>query len=433
MENKVLILNTGGMIDKNPSLNGLPVDYFELEPLIDSSNMTPDLWKQIAKIIGDNYNFYRGFVIFHGTDTMSYTASALSFMLKNLEKPVVITNSYQNLMSAVYIAGNELFDVRLVPEVMVLFQDVLLRGNRSKKMNASDFFAFDSPNFPALGEIDNELKISRNRTLKSPKNKFYIEDNFCTDVITIDLIPGLNPEFLKNIVLSNPSLKGIILKTFGNGNTPTTNDFLDVLNFINNQGVIILNISQCPTGIVKTGLYESSSKLSKVGVISGQDMTCEAAITKLMHLLAKKLSIEETKKLLQIDMAGEQTISNYSLKIDSDNFTKQLNFSIDIPEKERDENLVKGVVRAINLHWKNSISPTALVTISNKLDIENKNLSSGQLVIKYGGHLEKGIIFPVDTSLESLLRYSNGLEITIETETEFLADCIDFMVYTADV
>ncbi|MEG0729889.1 MAG: hypothetical protein RR421_01120, partial [Cetobacterium sp.] len=142
---------------------------------------------------------------------------------------------------------------------------------------------------------------------------------------------------------------------------------------------------------------------------------------------------EETKKLLQIDMAGEQTISNYSLKIDSDNFTKQLNFSIDIPEKERDENLVKGVVRAINLHWKNSISPTALVTISNKLDIENKNLSSGQLVIKYGGHLEKGIIFPVDTSLESLLRYSNGLEITIETETEFLADCIDFMVYTADV
>ena len=225
---------------------------------------------------------------------MAFTASALSFMLKNLDKPVVLTGSQvplqfprsdalQNLITAIQIAGNDLYGVKLVPEVCIFFRDTLMRGNRSRKIDATNYFGFSSPNYPAIGEIGGDIRIIKDRILDRPASKnFYVDGKMNSKVIILELFPGLNPQYLKSIFENTNEIKGVILKTFGNGNAPTSEEFLNVLKYISSKGIVIVDITQCTKGFVKMGLYEASAKLTDAGVISGVDLTPEAAVTKLM-------------------------------------------------------------------------------------------------------------------------------------------------------
>lgn len=343
MLEKILIINTGGTIGmvnseegnsssplrpanswsevakNHPILDKFPTDYYQIPKLIDSSDMHPELWIDIAKIIKENYYKYRGFVILHGTDTMAYTASALSFMLKNLDKPVVLTGSQvplviprsdalQNLITSIHIAGNRIYGVRNIPEVTICFRDELLRGNRARKIDATNYFGFSSPNYRALGQIGCEIKINDKKILEMPKEEFYVDLSINNNVICIEIFPGFNPKFIKTIVDSHPEIKGIILKTYGNGNAPTSNEFINVLKEVVDKNIAVVNITQCTTGSVKMGLYEASSALKSLGIINGRDMTPEAAISKLMYLLGKDLDVSDIKTQMEASLCGEITL-----------------------------------------------------------------------------------------------------------------------------
>lgn len=383
MLDKVLIINTGGTIgmvnsEKNdpnsplrpandwneiakehPILEKFSTDYYQFSPLIDSSDMSPEVWIKIAEIIEKNYDNYRGFVVLHGTDTMAFTASALSFMLKSLDKPVVLTGSQvplqfprsdalQNLITAIQIAGNEIYGIKLVPEVCIFFRDTLMRGNRSRKIDATNYFGFSSPNYPAIGEVGGDIRIIKDRILERPVGKrFHTDTKMDSRVIILELFPGLNPVYLKSIFENTDEIKGVILKTFGNGNAPTNKEFLDVLKYIASKGIVIVDITQCTKGFVKMGLYEASAKLTDAGVISGVDLTPEAAVTKLMYLIGKGYNTENIKKLMQIDICGEQTISQYNFVFENglSEFKNIFELEVEIPETLKEEDLYEAVVR----------------------------------------------------------------------------------------
>ena len=353
MENKVLIINTGGtigMVGKplRPAYNWaeitkgysvlekFPTDYYQFEKLIDSSDVTTDFWIKLAEVIEENYSFcccfgygifcieenydkYLGFVILHGTDTMAYTGSMLSFLLKNLAKPVVLTGAQapmvnprsdglQNLINSIYIAGHELFDIPLIPEVTICFRDSLMRANRSKKTDSNNYYGFSSPNYNPLAEIATEIKVIKDRILNKPTEKFYVEKNIDANVLLLELFPGLHSKYISDFIESNKNIKALILKTYGSGNTPTSEDFIETLKSISKKGIPILDITQCISGSVKMPLYESTDKLSKLGIINGSDITSEAGLTKMMYLLGKNLSLQEIKNAFTISICGEQTV-----------------------------------------------------------------------------------------------------------------------------
>ena len=295
-----------------PELNKFDLDLSAIafKKPIDSSNMNPKTWLNLANLIGNNYQDYDGFVILHGSDTMAYTASALSFLLDNLCKPIILTGSQlpigirrtdakENLITAIEIAatGN-------TPEVCVYFEYKLLRGNRTVKINAEHFEAFDSPNFPPLAEAGVKIKYHKKINCKI-ENPLKVHENMSTSVALLKLYPGIPLEVVKSLLNSN--CKGIVLETFGSGNASTDNEFLSALESAVNNGKIILNISQCLAGAVSQGLYETSSQLEKLGVVSGKDMTTEAALTKMMFLLAQDLTVKELKRKLTNSLRGELT------------------------------------------------------------------------------------------------------------------------------
>ena len=285
----------------------------EYEPLLDSSNMTPDDWLKIANDIAAHYKEFDGFVVLHGTDTMAYTASALPFMLQGLQKPVILTGAQiplckvrndarENLVTALLIAANF-----KIPEVCLCFGDKLLRGNRAVKVDADSLDAFESPNFPALGTVGIEININWDLVLPPAKTRKPLTVNTLNEarVAGLRLFPGISIDIVKNFL--QPPIRGLILQTYGIGNAPEDLKLISAFKAANDRGVIIVNCTQCLKGTVSMEDYATGAALAKAGVISGFDMTLEAALAKLSFLLNQKLSVAKIKKMMQTDMRGELT------------------------------------------------------------------------------------------------------------------------------
>jgi L-asparaginase len=296
---------------------GFEVDVHGFNPPMDSSNMHPDVWISIAGIIGSNYAHYDGFVILHGSDTMAFTASALSFLLENLSKPVVLTGSQlpigeirtdakENIITALEIAAARKAGKALVPEVCIYFDYQLFRGNRAKKYNAEKFEAFYSMNYPPLAEAGISIKYQRQFILKHPERALKVHKKLATGVAVLKMFPGITPAVV-DAVLGAKGIQAVILETFGSGNTTTASWFTDRLKLAISAGLLIVNITQCDGGAVELGRYETSMALKKMGVISGHDITFEAALAKLMFLLAQSLSKARLRVLLETSLRGELT------------------------------------------------------------------------------------------------------------------------------
>jgi len=288
------------------------------DPLIDSSNVTPSFWVKLATVIEENYDKYDGFVVLHGTDTMAYSASMLSFMLENLNKPVIFTGSQlpmgvvrtdgrDNFINAIEIAAARIDETPLVPEVAIYFENKLMRGNRTNKFNAENFNAFLSGNYPPLAEVGVHIRYNHEYILKPGFNKLKVYKKLDNSVIILKLFPGIAEIVVKN-ALSIVGLKGVILETYGAGNAPTDAWFIDALQEAIKKDIIIYNVTQCKGGAVDMGKYETSMKLSQIGVIGGYDITTESAIAKMMFLLGQGYSNTEVKKLLQVPLRGELTL-----------------------------------------------------------------------------------------------------------------------------
>lgn len=298
----------------------LRIASFSFDPLIDSSNMNPSNWIKIASTIKENYQAYDGFVILHGSDTMAYTASALSFMLENLAKPVILTGSQlpigvirtdgkENLLTAIEIAAAQKDGKPMVPEVCIYFENNLYRGNRTHKFNAENFSAFISANYPSLAKVGVHIRYNHQAILSPKINFLIVHTKLDQNIAILKLFPGIN-QTVVDATLQINGLKAVILETYGSGNAPTDSWFLNSLENAIKKGIIVLNITQCKGGSVVQGKYETSSDLLKIGVTGGVDMTTEAAITKLMYLLGENFSTEEVKKLLSISLRGELSEEN---------------------------------------------------------------------------------------------------------------------------
>ncbi len=313
--NKVLIIYTGGTIgmvqdekgalrpfameniyDTVPLLNrcSYSIDSCQVEHIIDSSNMTPDFWVEIATIIEREYAHYDGFVVLHGTDTMAYSASALSFMFDNLGKPIVLTGSQrplgmlrsdgrENIICAIEMASGLYCDI---PEVCIFFENHLYRGNRSTKFSAENFNAFHSFNYPSLAKAGINFSFKKNHIMPMPADddSLAVRKQFDQRIAVLKLFPGITPAVVRSI-LHTPDLRGVVMETYGSGNAPTENWFLDTLQEAIDNGIIVMDVTQCKTGAVQLKQYAAGSGLEERGVISGHDITVEAAVTKMMYLL----------------------------------------------------------------------------------------------------------------------------------------------------
>lgn len=342
-KNAVLLIFTGGTIsmsedsatgalkpvafeklqEKLPELKqtGVMIHSIAFDPLIDSSDMHPVIWEKIALTIEKNYDEYDGFVILHGTDTMAYSASALSFMLENLSKPVIFTGAQlpigmlrsdakENLLTSIEIASAKENGVALVPEVCIFFEDTLFRANRTTKKNAEHFNAFNSYNYPALAKAGVHIKYFRsNIHYPEFESKLRLRLNTDPNVAVLKLFPGIS-ELVVNSILSTPNLKAVIIESYGAGNAPRINWLYTSLKKAIERGVIILNKSQCLTGSVEMGRYETSINLMAAGVLSAYDITIEALVTKLMFLLGECKNMEEVKQGLSKSICGEMTVTN---------------------------------------------------------------------------------------------------------------------------
>ncbi|MDH5396899.1 MAG: asparaginase [Cyclobacteriaceae bacterium] len=333
----IMIIYTGGtagmVLDKSKAL--VPFDFnliLEHMPVlksfnlllkvvsfdtpVDSSNINPEHWKLIAEIILHNYQTHDGFVVLHGTDTMAYTASALSFMLEGLNKPVIFTgaqlpvssprsDAHENLVTSLEIASAQKDGRPIVPEVAIYFDYYLFRANRAKKVESQHFDAFNSENYPTLAEAGIAIEYNTDRILPFvPGDHLKVSTSIDTAVTILKLFPGMSKTTVES-VLSTPGLKGVVMETFGAGNAPTTPWLVDCLSRAIDAGIIIFNVSQCPGGKVSQGRYETSKILDMIGVIGGNDITLEAAITKMMYLLGTIKSKKEVKKLLSLPLRGE--------------------------------------------------------------------------------------------------------------------------------
>jgi L-asparaginase len=309
------------ILDRVPEIRRLDfeVTVIVLSELIDSSNMKPANWIHLALIIRDNYETYNSFVILHGTDTMAYTASALSFLLEGLNKPVILTGAQlpigvarsdarENFITAMEIAAAQENSQPMVPEVCIYFNSMLLRGNRAKKKESVHFNAFHSENYPHLAMAG--VNIEYNTPFIHPyvpESKLTAYEEMDTNVVILPLFPGINHQIIGSI-LGIPGLKGLVLESYGSGNAPTETWFLNALGSAIRRGLVIFNVSQCDGGRVTQGRYQTSKALDQIGVLSGSDSTVEAAVTKMMFLLANEPDQDRLKKRLVTPICGEMSL-----------------------------------------------------------------------------------------------------------------------------
>ena len=301
-----------------PELNkfNFNIETIVFNPPLDSSNITPAIWGKIAQKIKKYYHQHDGFVVLHGTDTMAYTASALSYMFDGLEKPVILTGSQlpigtlrtdgkENLITSVEIAAAKKNGKAIVPEVCIYFDFKLYRGNRAVKRDADQFSAFRSVNYPALATAGIDI-VYRNEFIKYPTKEgaLKVKTGFDDNVVVLKMFPGINENVFKS-VMNIPGLKGVVLETFGAGNVPTVKWLTGCIQDAIAKDIVVLNVTQCQGGRVSMGHYETSMELLKAGVVSGKDMTTEAAVTKLMFLLGQELPVDEIKMRLNINLCGE--------------------------------------------------------------------------------------------------------------------------------
>ncbi len=290
------------LLERIPELHLLDcsIETYSFDVPIDSSDMHPSMWSKMAEVIKNNYHLYDGFVILHGSDTMSYTASALSFMLENLQKPVILTGSQlpigdlrtdakENLITAIQIAALQQESGKpLIQEVCLYFEYKLYRGNRTSKVSSEFFNAFTSPNIPHLAESGVHLKINKDLLLYNHQDKaLKVHTLLCNEVVILKIFPGIQPSVLEAIFAID-GLKGVIIQTYGSGNAPSQAWFIDSLKRAIDKGIQVVNVTQCQSGSVDMGKYATSTELKKIGVISGKDITIEAAITKMMFLLGQE-------------------------------------------------------------------------------------------------------------------------------------------------
>jgi L-asparaginase len=305
------------LLQKIPEIKQLDctIETISFAKPIDSSNMNPEKWVQIASIIEENYDLFDGFVVLHGSDTMSYSASALSFMLENLSKPVVFTGSQlpigdlrtdakENLITAIQIASLQQKGKTVINEVCLYFEYKLYRGNRTTKINAEHFNAFTSPNYPALAESGVHLNVNTNLLNNKTTKKLVVRKELNDNVAIIKMFPGINESVL-TAIFSIPNLKGVVLETYGSGNAPTEEWFLQILKNAIKKELFIVNVTQCSGGSVNMGQYETSTQLKKIGIISGKDITTEAAITKMMYLLGQNVAPKVFKTIFETPLRGE--------------------------------------------------------------------------------------------------------------------------------
>lgn len=313
--------NFGQIYETIPILKNFnyQIDSFTFDPIIDSSNMKPAFWIKLAEVIKEKYELYDGFVVLHGTDTMSYTASILSFMLENLNKPVVLTGSQlplgvvrtdgrDNIINAIEIAAAKEDDTPLVPEVSICFENKLYRGNRTTKFNAENFNAFLSGNYPPLAEVGVHIRYNKHLILNPNFKKLKVHTNLDGNIAVLKLYPGIT-ENAVNSMLNINGLKGLILETYGAGNAPTDEWFITCLKRAIDKGIIIYNVTQCKAGTVEIGKYETSFDLGRIGIVGGYDITTESAVAKLMFLLGGNYSPEVLRRMLQTSLRGELTIN----------------------------------------------------------------------------------------------------------------------------
>lgn len=349
----ILVIYTGGTIGmlENPDTGALePLDFnylqdnvpelrhlgcdiqsVEFRPPLDSSAISPEHWVELARLIEANYSRYDGFVVLHGTDTMAYTASAISFVFDGLSKPIVFTGSQlpvgklrtdgkENLITALEIAAaRDASGAPRVPEVSLFFENYLMRGNRTSKISADQFHAFESYNYPHLAYAGIEIRY-HDGAIARPRDgqTFVARPSFDPHVAVLKLFPGITQEVVES-VLSLPSLRGVVLETFGSGNAPMVGWFLDALRSAVDRGVVIVNVTQCVTGYVDMGRYETGILLQRLGLVSGRDATTEATLTKLMYLFGQGLSSDEVKRLMTVPLRGE-----LSLDQEIEGFTREL-------------------------------------------------------------------------------------------------------------
>ena len=318
--NALKAFNFSQILENIPELNQLDchIESISFDEPIDSSNMNKDYYIQIADTIESHYDTYDGFVVLTGSDTMSYTSSAISFMLENLQKPVVFTGSQlpigylrtdakENLITSIEIASAYVNDQPIISEVCLYFEYKLYRANRTTKLSAEQFEAFTSMNYPPLAESGVHLQFNEELLLRSKEEKLIVRKDLVTDIVILKLFPGISQNVVKSI-LNIPDLKGVVLETYGAGNAPTEDWFINLLSEAIQNNIHIVNVTQCTGGSVMMGHYETSTQLKSIGVIGAKDMTTESAVAKIMYLLGIGLSKEEFVRYFQESLRGE--ISN---------------------------------------------------------------------------------------------------------------------------